>query len=346
MVPGLRFAAPVAVVVVALFTLLMQGAPSRDLAQAHRRLACKWSSWNNKMTCGEPPQNPGPKPPQKPLHKPPKKPSPKSSPNKGSSYHRPIVVNSTVANDKASKGYFFDQAKQHTRSQLNTAGKNELCFVHATKTGGTALNLHLMTNGRECTMLHFFAGHSFREHELQEHGYQSLVIMREPSDRIRSSFDYAKYGSTFHGTSTVTNGALLFDDANDFVDALRNDSHALHKAAWNVVKHREGGIQFNPEEHWLNGDPSRRSTVCYSGDLGSSVSEAVNLHVLGSTLSDNPSRPLCNITIPRSNVSSKRSANLNDLNANWIRLESMYASDFNLWRHHCNTNLTSGRNSF
>ena len=339
MVPGLRHTAALAVVVVVLFTLQMKGAPSRDLTQAHRRLACKWNNWNHKMTCGKPLQNPAPKPPQKPLQKPRQKRPPKSSPNKGSSQYRPIVVNSTVANDNAAKGYFFNQAKLHSRSQLTTDGKNELCFVHATKTGGTALNLHMMTNGEQCPMLHFFVGHSFREHELQEHGYQSLVILREPSDRIRSSFDYAKYGSTFHGTSTVTNDAKLFDDANDFVDALRNGSHALHKTAWSVVEHREGGIQFKPEEHWLNGDPSRRSAVCYSGDLGSSVSQAVNLHMLGSALPDNPSRPLCNITIPRSNVSSKRSANLDELNANWIRLESMYASDFNLWRHHCDAGL-------
>jgi len=321
MLPGMRIAG---VLAVAVLLYLLQGASSKDLTQAHRRLACKWDNWKHKMDCGKLPQKP--------------------PPSKGPTQHRPrppetlttrtpATLNATMTSDKV---LFKEQAKQHSRMQLLKADTKDVSFVHATKTGGTALELHLMTHGEQCPMLHFFVGHSFRESELQQQGYQTLIILREPSDRIRSSFDYAKHGSTFHGNSTVTNDAKLFDDANDFVDALRNNSHALHKTAWYVVEHREGGVQFKPEEHWLNGNPSRRSTVCYSGDLGSSVSQAVNLHVLGKNESTTDPRELpCNITIPRSNVSSKRSVDLNELNANWIRLESMYAADFNHWRKLC-----------
>ena len=249
-----------------------------------------------------------------------------------------VSLSDSGSDNTATKDYFYKQAKEHSRAQLTQAqSKYEVSFVHATKTGGTAIQLHMMAHGEECPHLNFFVGHSFKELELQEHGFHTLIVMRDPADRIRSAFDYSKYGSGFH-PDKVDAEAVLFLDANHFVDALRDRNHTLHNKAWHIVDHREEGDQFAPEEYWLNGDSKQRSVVCYSADLGDGLSAAVNRYTTAG--SKNSTVKPCDLKVPRSNVSKQHSEGLTEMNANWVRLQ-LRSSDYHLWGRYCGPDVNS-----
>lgn len=74
------------------------------------------------------------------------------------------------------------------------AKSREMGFVHVTKTGGTAVKDHMLMHRSECPKVKFTSGHLDLEKDWQRKGYQSLVVLRDPVDRFRSAFDYAKSG--------------------------------------------------------------------------------------------------------------------------------------------------------
>jgi len=90
-------------------------------------------------------------------------------------------------------------AKQHSQmlpkfKAVPNAKSREIGFVHVTKTGGTAVKDHMLIHRSECPKVKFTSGHLDLEKDWQRKGYQSLVVLRDPVDRFRSAFDYAKSG--------------------------------------------------------------------------------------------------------------------------------------------------------
>lgn len=92
-------------------------------------------------------------------------------------------------------------------------------FIHVPKTGGTSFK-----DQSNCKGLYFGAKHADGEREwLSSYCMEYvLIVLREPADRFRSAFAYARYGSDKYAASkqSMANVTRRFGTAGEFVDAL------------------------------------------------------------------------------------------------------------------------------
>ena len=261
-------------------------------------------------------------------------------------------------------------------------------FVHIPKTGGTAIRdvLEAPSLRRACPGLHFYRNHERTERQWQRRGFHSILVLRDPVDRFRSAFDYAAFGSDKYSNRDWRLGRH-FGNASGFAASLRNtkyddllsssssSSSSLSSSrdsgavAWNVIKHREHGVQFRPAVRWVDGDAKRRTVVCYNGqqqlhkqqqqqiltgnrsspDLAGAIA-AIVARGRPPQYSRTPSPPVdgmaeesskegsgwvCNIRTKPRNVSSKRSAPLDREGAAWVK--NYYKEDVALFEKYCST---------
>ena len=208
-----------------------------------------------------------------------------------------------------------------------------LGFVHIPKTGGTAMKDHLRTHSAQCPALVFTKLHVQTEVDWQKKGYHTVAILRDPAERFRSAFDYARGGSEKYATTHMAAEAAKFADANAFANALRADTKTRSNLAWKIVKLREKGVQFRAASSWLNGNATKRHVVCYSEKLTADLSRIVNnaeIHI------GQPRKVMhqpCAIKTGKRNVSKKHSKGLTDENLKWVR--SYYGPDYALFKRYC-----------
>jgi hypothetical protein len=191
----------------------------------------------------------------------------------------------------------------------------------------------------------------------------TLLVLREPADRFISAFHYAKHGSDLMPRDTQHMAAIasLFATTGGFVEALRHESRrvvfgnilvepgdrpndTLSSAAWKLLVHREGGVQFRATSWWLDASYERhRAVACYTSSpalLARRVRSALERHNISCSFA-NVLRH--NSPMAGSSVNGTRTLTLAQLE--WVR--TLYAADWRLWKTHCGrhtvTNLGSSR---
>ena len=229
---------------------------------------------------------------------------------------------------------------------------HQLAFlVHTPKTGGTAL-VDFVEAGH-CDELGLCAGdsHGARLSTLQRaarraggNGPRPVAVVREPVERFLSTFLYWKYGSPnsrwpARSEAFVREWDVLFPDAASFVDAWSEPGHRLHGAAWRVLSGQAEESSLHPltweehwlpQRHWLDGDVSQATLVCFTGDADAFAGRIQRALA--------PWVPCDLSAINRTNASphderAARSRRLGETHRAWLRHE--YRADLRLWNRTC-----------
>lgn len=278
----------------------------------------------------------------------------------------------------------FNTANTFIHPSLNHSGAywSIIAIFCEAETGGTALKdvFENVQQRHACPNLHFYRSHERTERQWQQRGFHTIVVLREPVDRFRSAFDYAAFGSEKYQSNRDWRLARVFGNASSFARSLSlKRPHTSETApaiadptpssiAWDVLKHREHGVQFRPAARWVDGDPRRRSVVCYDPQFGATTEELGHSNASRSSESSElavavaaivekglqrapsstaqraelsnekgqrvgPVQGTCRINAKPRNVSKKRSRTLDADGAAWVR--SYYNMDVALYAKYC-----------
>ena len=259
-------------------------------------------------------------------------------------------------------------------------------LIHIPKSGGTALKTH------SCSRLWIGPKHGETESSwIREYCVNvTLVVMREPTERFISAFEYALRGTSLFPAKkqSMNEIARMFRHAGELVDALRarprlvlfgnipvdaasselfgvglqgsryvlGDSkptvgarppagtvkttaapsppEALSVAAWDLLIHREAGIQFRAANWWLDPDlAGSRAIVCYNSTpavLSRRVEEALKRKGINCSFANIPQRN----SAPSTKPGGSDAKTLTPDQAKWVR-EQLYGQDWALWRSQC-----------
>ena len=140
-------------------------------------------------------------------------------------------------------------------------------FIHATKTGGTALEVYFKEN---YSNIIFGTNHFARCGKYKN----PIIVLRDPAERFVSMFNYWKYGS--YRSSFPQNAKRVYErsdefvdkfkkvDINNFVSFIKNRNKCLrYKFTWSH--------HFKPQSFWYTGDLKKITVILYKPDLQESV---------------------------------------------------------------------------
>lgn len=192
--------------------------------------------------------------------------------------------------------------------------------LHIPKTGGSAIR----ETFRQCKGFHF-PKHSTIATKEECDKTSCYAVIRNPYDRVFSSFTYYKYGSPLYNPSKRIATNLTFSQFLYGWSSVSSQYHALSKR---ITKIRDWtrtpwvwDVHFAPQSRWIN---SNVNILCYSNSLLDTFHRATNCtyrlakHV-------NPTHP-----------NTEYRPTWDELDAHVkVYILKHYHADFNLYNTHC-----------